>query len=522
MLKVVFTFLYTFLHFKRRFLFYYYYLLYMATIINNDNLRKLVNSYIVDKSRLPDDLKDIPIGRWNVSLVTSMSQIFDSKSFNEPLDDWDVSNVTDMSHMFSGCTNFNQPLTRWNVSKVTTMSNMFIHCTNFNQPLDVWNVSNVTDMSFMFSGCTNFKQPLTRWKVSNVTDMSFMFSGCTNFNQPLDDWNVSNVTNMSYMFNDCTIFNQPLTRWNVSNVTYMPYMFQRCGISEENKPRFKQPVVVDALQIHKEAAKINYAKLNAFLKEKLNNVPVPNNIHYSSFINEKISKLINESGNTEETKVQQRNGLRIILDDRLHRLNYQESSMLIRESIFYTLNYVLEQPNTFKQLYLQTFIQDCIHAFEGQQGMTCANGALERIVFSLVPACVTEETNADYKTIIAIITANPSELIPIYIRDWYKLHKTGTDNMFPEGTTKEEMKSNLKSYLLEKLPDETVLIDEKIVEYADEIGYDKDSFMYGGKKRKTKKRKQTNKTNKTNKRKTKKRKQTNKKIKKTNKRKTKK
>ena len=165
----------------------------MVTIINNDNLRKLVNSYIVDKSGLPDDLKDIPIGHWNVSLVTSMGELFfdvddDEKYelFNEPLDDWDVSNVTDMFSMFKNCTNFNQPLNSWNVSK--------------------------------------------------VTDMVEMFSGCTNFNQPLDDWDVSKVRIMSSMFRDCTNFNQPLTNWNVSAVQIRQHMFARCGISEENKP----------------------------------------------------------------------------------------------------------------------------------------------------------------------------------------------------------------------------------------------------------------------------------------------
>ena len=46
------------------------------------------------------------------------------------------------------------------------------------------------------------------------------------------------------------------------------------------------------------------------------------------------------------------------------------------------------------------------------------------------------------------------------------------------------MKSNLKTYLLEKFPNESVLIDQKIVEYADSIGYDEESFMYGVKRRK--------------------------------------
>jgi surface protein len=569
----------------------------MTTLINNDNLRELVVSYIFDKSGLPDDLRDVSIGDWDVSNVTDMKGLFQFDNFddddgdayelfNEPLNNWNVSRVTDMSEMFSGCTNFNQPLNNWNVSNVGNIYGMFIGCANFNQPLNGWIVSRVTDITEMFSGCTIFNQPLNNWNVSNVekmygmfrdcanfnqplngwdvslvTDMSEMFSGCTNFNQQLNDWDVSNVENMygmfigcanfnqplngwivskvedmegmfigctnfnqplngwnvskvknmDYMFSGCTNFNQQLNGWDVSNVENMYRIFENCGISEENKPDFNvqnvQNVEVDALQVHTEAAKINYAKLNAFLKEKLNNVTIPEDMNYSLFINQKITQLINESGNTEETRVQQRNDLRRIITERLSGLNYEERSILVRESIFYGLNYVLEQPNTFKQMYLHTFFQDCIHAYEGEDGMTCANGALERILFSLVPACATEETNSDYETIISIITANPIVLIPIYIRDWYKLHKTGTPDAFPSGTPEEEMKSNLKTYLLEKFPNENTLIDQKIVEYADSIGYDEESFMYGGKRRNRIINKRKTKKGKTKKRKTKKRNQ---------------
>ena len=465
----------------------------MTTIINNDNIKELVVSYLFNKLELPDDLKDIPIGQWDVSNVTYMDYLFE-------FDDLDP----DEELVYSL---FNEPLDNWNVSSVTNMSSMFYGCSNFNQPLNSWDVSNVNDMSYMFSGCSRFNQPLNNWNVSNVTyiaGMAGMFYGCINFNQPLNSWDVSSVTNMNEMFKDCTNFNQPLNGWNVSSVTEMSDIFEGCDISQENKPRFIQPVEVDALQVHKEASKINYAKLDSFLKEKLNNVVVPGSINYSSFINESLTNIINESGDTEETKVQQRNDLGRILNERLSGLDYQERSILVRESIFYTLNYVLTQPNPFKQMYSQTFIQDCIYAYEGEDGMTCANGALERIVFSLVPACATEKTNPDYETIIAIITANPSVLIPVYIKDWYKLHKTGTSDAFPSGTSEEEMKSNLKSYLLEKLPNESLLIDQKIEEYADVIGYDEESFMYGGKRRRLNKRK-THKR-KTHKRKTHKRK----------------
>ena len=129
----------------------------MATIIDNNTLREFVFSYLFNKSELPDDLKDIPIGRWIVTNVTDMNELFQFdvsdddeeeayKLFNEPLDGWDVSNVRTMSSMFFGCINFNQPLDGWNVSSVKDMSYMFCGCTNFNQPLNGWNVSNVTNM----------------------------------------------------------------------------------------------------------------------------------------------------------------------------------------------------------------------------------------------------------------------------------------------------------------------------------------------------------------------------------------
>ena len=98
-------------------------------------------------------------------------------------------------------------------------------------------------------------------------------------------------------------------------------------------------------------------------------------------------------------------------------------------------------------------MQDCIHAYDGAlfaATMTCANGALERIIFSLLPACATDEEKEDYKKIIGIITANPQVLIIEYIKDWYKLHKTGTDAAFPEGTTEEQKKNDLRRFFIRK------------------------------------------------------------------------
>ncbi len=175
-----------------------------------------------------------PIGSWDVSNVTDMSNMFTNASaFNQPIDSWDVSNVTDMRAMFYGAT-FNLPIESWNVSNVTDMSAMFYQALAFNQPIGSWNVSSVTNMSFMFSDANDFNQPIGSWNVSSVTNMFAMFQSAYAFNQPIGSWNVSNVTDMSAMFSSALAFNQPIGFWNVSSVTNMNSMFQ--GTNDFNQP----------------------------------------------------------------------------------------------------------------------------------------------------------------------------------------------------------------------------------------------------------------------------------------------
>ncbi len=182
-----------------------------------------------------------PIGSWDVSNVTDMSNMFTNASaFNQPIDSWDVSNVTDMRAMFYGAT-FNLPIESWNVSNVTDMSAMFYQALAFNQPIGSWNVSSVTNMSFMFSDANDFNQPIGSWNVSSVTNMFAMFQSAYAFNQPIGSWNVSNVTDMSAMFSSALAFNQPIGFWNVSSVTNMNSMFSG-GMLSSYVNAFNQPI----------------------------------------------------------------------------------------------------------------------------------------------------------------------------------------------------------------------------------------------------------------------------------------
>ncbi len=465
---------------------------------------------------------------WNVSNVAYMNRMFTHCTrFNQPLNDWNVGYVVNMHSMFKDCTSFNKPLNDWNVSRVTNMHSMFKDCTSFNQSLNNWDVSRVADMTLMFESCSNFNKPffneeLNRtWNVSRVNLMSYMFDNCSNFNQPLNDWDIRNVEYMNYMFRNCVAFNQPLNNWfnHIRNlhIDNRRDIFLNCPVSEQFNTRpFRQtrPSVptprVDAIQIHKEATKIKYDKLNEFLSVKTGNSVIPNNLNYPNYINQSINTFINEIDEPEQTKTSQRNGLQKIMNERLNRVMYTDLRSNLKNAIFYCLNYVKLQSLIFKKIYVESFIKDCVQAYDGVNGMSCATGALERIVFSLLPACAVED-NPDCETIIDLIQGKGGDIIS-YIRDWYKLHKnlSSSSNDVPFPTDEDGRRANLRTYLLEKLPGQEELIDDKIENFANHIGYEDGDFnvSYGGRrrinKRKTMKRRISKR--KTNKRKTNKRK----------------
>ena len=76
--------------------------------INNDNIRDLIIDYF-DDNRLR---RQHPIGTWDVSNVTDMTELFNyidphKNHLIKDINNWDVSKVTNMSGMFIGCALFN-------------------------------------------------------------------------------------------------------------------------------------------------------------------------------------------------------------------------------------------------------------------------------------------------------------------------------------------------------------------------------------------------------------------------------
>ena len=101
------------------------------------------------------------INTWDVSAITDMSDLFDSKTtFNSDISNWNVSNVTDMTNMFQGTTAFNSPINNWDVRKVTNISRMFNFASSFQQPLNLWDLNSLVTAD-LFMGSTGVAGAIT-------------------------------------------------------------------------------------------------------------------------------------------------------------------------------------------------------------------------------------------------------------------------------------------------------------------------------------------------------------------------
>ena len=95
-----------------------------------------------------------------------MYSLFGNCLFNQPIGNWDVSNVTVMSDMFA-LSSFNQPIGNWNVSNVIVMPQMFYGNIAFNKDLSSWSVDGVIN-------CTDFSFDTPQWTLPQPN-----FTNCT-------------------------------------------------------------------------------------------------------------------------------------------------------------------------------------------------------------------------------------------------------------------------------------------------------------------------------------------------------
>jgi len=116
------------------------------------------------------------IGNWDVSNVTNFGGMFLGTPFNNggspSISGWTINASYTFGismYIMFGFSAFNQPIGSWNVSKVTSMSEMFRSAFSFNQNIGGWNVSGVTDFS-------NFMQSKT-FSDYSTTNLDAIYNG---------------------------------------------------------------------------------------------------------------------------------------------------------------------------------------------------------------------------------------------------------------------------------------------------------------------------------------------------------
>merc|ERR1711957_409117 len=131
----------------------------------------------------------------------------DTKTFNKNIGRWDVSGVTDISQMFRDAEAFNADITQWDVSKVTNMGYTFTRCELFNQDISGWDISSVNSLRATFKQARYFNQDLNSWNVGNVTNMKWTFQTAKRItDQPCLGWDLSGVTEKEEMVDNTPDF----------------------------------------------------------------------------------------------------------------------------------------------------------------------------------------------------------------------------------------------------------------------------------------------------------------------------
>ncbi len=331
------------------------------TKITDENFRIFVNLYLTNnKSKLPSNLKNKPIGKWNVKHVTDMSNLFDDdEKFNDPLNEWNVSNVTNMKNMFKGAITFNQDISQWNISKVTDMTSMFEGCRSLNKSFLFWNPSPGTKIENMF-------------KNSGVTELPNFYIRYLETLQP-------------------------------SQSAINPEVIRR-----ENIQR--------ALHVHETFKKLNLIELMKIIKPIVNKEDtVYSKVEWQYFMFNIKSKMKNYiSNNFEKNKTSFISSLNSVIKKVSKESEFATDEMKIY--IGNTIDYLFMQPKTIITNYIHIFVEECQTAYGKQlninsndmktENISCIKGIVERFFLTLINTllmhCITDikECSNEYKKIL--------------------------------------------------------------------------------------------------------------------------
>ena len=107
-----------------------------------------------------------------------------------PMGDWDISLVTSLDDMFNGqevFENHNVDISNWNTANVVTMKKTFMFNNKFNGDISQWNVAKVELMYATFTDNFEFNADISEWNVGKVQDFKKCFYYCKKFNADISN-----------------------------------------------------------------------------------------------------------------------------------------------------------------------------------------------------------------------------------------------------------------------------------------------------------------------------------------------
>jgi hypothetical protein len=174
---------------------------------------------------------------------------------------------------------------------------------------------------------------------------------------------------------------------------------------------------------------------------------------------------------------------------------HPDEIILIGKSVYFAF----AQDDEFKIIYITNFVNDSCHAYSGSElaALSCTKGVKERLVLGIATTvqtlCSGADCNSTYKQLDSLL--NPIDLLQAaseWVQDNKEIIKT---------IENDELKSRLKSFLLEKAPTREDEINV-IISLLESSSQHFSDYRGGTRTRKTRKRGKTRKTRKTRTRKT--------------------
>lgn len=158
-----------------------------------------------------------------------------------------------------------------------------------------------------------------------------------------------------------------------------------------------------AFEVHNAFEKINKKALFSFFKENsIENINIPStNETFIKYMKNTLDEFIQLIPDTNSRKTSSMLDVENIFDNLLKNIQYTDE---YKKLISYSLEYVKAQPEDFKMAYVSNFTYDCAHAYNGDNGMSCAKGIIERFVTSLIPAAMLYIDEGRYNRLIHILT----------------------------------------------------------------------------------------------------------------------